>query len=141
MGRRWLCLMFCTVAACTAPTWSWQDLRTPPRSSADADLAACRSYAASQYRPGVPAGSPYLKDHPQSPPLELEAADVPPATGPWHADREPFPYTNRNGTSVHGVIVPYTGYPGELDYHPGFLDALVEKCMTDRGWGYRPAAP
>jgi hypothetical protein len=62
-------------------------------------------------------------------------------TGIWHADREPFPYTNRNGESRHGVVVPYTGYPGELDYHPEYLDALVEKCMADRGWIFRQVEP
>lgn len=139
MSRLWLSLLLFAVTACSAKTWSWQDLRTPSRSNPEEDLASCRSYAASQYRPGIPAGSPYLHDHLQPSSPEEEFADNPPGTGSWQPDREPFPLTTRNGESVHGVIVLYTGYPGELDYHPGYLDALVEKCMADHGWAYRPA--
>lgn len=139
MCRLWFSLLLFAVTACTAQTWTWQDLGTPSRPGPDADLAFCRSYASSQYVPGIPAGDPYLRDHPNPPEPGREPADAQAGTGTWHPDREPFPYTNRSGESLHGVTVPYTGYPGELDYHPGYLDALVEKCMADRGWVYRPA--
>jgi hypothetical protein len=137
-------LLFCvTIAAgCTATPWSWQDTRTPARPDATADLDDCRSYAAAQYAPGTPAGDPYL----QAPPnyrdpgwSDTRAADPDQAaTGIWHPDREPYPYTNQMRQDRHGVVVPYTGYPGYLDYHPGYLDALVEKCMIDRGWIFQP---
>ncbi|MCM2263604.1 MAG: hypothetical protein NDI73_00265 [Desulfuromonadales bacterium] len=138
MYRLWLILLLIGTVGCAATPWDWQDVRTPPRASSEADLAACRSYASAQYSPGIPAGDPYLKDHPLPEPLDQEMADIDPGTGIWHPDREPFPYTNRSRESIHGVVVPYTGYPGELDYHPDYLDALVEKCMADRGWAFRP---
>lgn len=141
MNRLWLTLLLIGTAGCTAAPWSWQDVRTPPRASAEADLTACRSYASAQYSPGIPAGDPYLDDHPPKAALDLEGPASAPGTGTWHPDREPFPYTNRSQESSHGVVVPYTGYPGELDYHPDYLDALVEKCMADRGWAYRPGTP
>lgn len=141
MNRSWLMILLIGVAGCAAAPWTWQDVRSPPRASAEADLAACRSYASAQYSPGTPAGDPYLNDRPPAMDLGPELAGGDPVGGTWRPDREPFPYTNRNQESIHGVIVPYTGYPGELDYHPDYLDALVEKCMADRGWAYRPAAP
>jgi hypothetical protein len=133
-----LLIMLLGTAGCAATPWSWQDLGTPPRASADADLAACRSYAAAQYAPGVPAGDPYLKNHPEALPLDQDAPAVEPGTGTWHPDREPFPYANRSQKPGQGVVVPYTGYPGYLDYHPDYLEALVGKCMADRGWVFRP---
>lgn len=138
MCRLWLILFLVGTAGCTAAPWGWQDIRTPPRLDHEADLAACRSYASAQYSPGIPAGDRYLEDHPLPSSPDQDMPDSDPATGTWHPDREPFPYTNRNQKSIHGVVVPYTGYPGELDYHPDYLDALVEKCMADRGWAYRP---
>lgn len=143
MRKIWLLLFWCgIVSGCTATPWSWQDTRTPARLGADADLDACRSYAAAQYSPGVPAGDPYLQapiNYPDSTPLDATAVDPDrSATGTWHPDREPYPYTNQTREDQHGVVVPYTGYPGYLDYHPGYLDALVEKCMADRGWVFRP---
>ena len=39
----------------------------------------------------------------------------------------------------HDVPVEYTGYPGELDYYPDYLDDIFEKCMQDKGWQYLPA--
>ena len=134
-----ICLL--GTAGCTATPWSWQDLGSPPRESAETDLAACRSYAAAQYSPGVPAGDRYLKDQPATLPLDPESRTPPPGLGPWHADREPFPTTSSSQVSLHGVVVPYTGYPGSYDYHPGYLDALVEKCMREKGWAFRPAEP
>lgn len=138
MYRLWLVLLMVGMIGCAAPHWTWQDTRKPGRTSADGDLAACRSYASSQYSPGTPSGDPYLIDQLTPRPFIDENPDNPLGTGIWHSDREPFPYANRNGGSLHGVVVPYTGYPGELDYHPEYLDALVEKCMADRGWVYRP---
>lgn len=113
------------MAACTTSPWVWQDTRNPVRDDASADLAACRSYASAQYRPGIPAGDPYL--------AERDGID------PWLPDRDPLPPTGLSQQTLHGVPVPYTGYPGYQDYHPGFLDALVEKCMADRGWVFAPA--
>jgi len=140
MNRLRLMLLLLGTAGCAATPWSWQDVRTPPRENSEADLTACRSYASAQYSPGMPAGDPFLEDHPPlTPPLDQELPEDNPGTGTWHPDREPFPFTNRNQESLHGAVVPYTGYPGELDYHPDYLDALVEKCMADRGWAYRPA--
>lgn len=139
-----LLLFLCVLGAagCSAPQWVWQDTRAPARADFAPDLAACRSYAASQYRPGVPAGDPYLEQLQVAPAQDLRAEQDPggnqPGTGTWHPDREPFPETNIRAESTHQVVVPYTGYPGYLDYHPGFLDALVEKCMRDRGWIYVP---
>lgn len=141
MYRLWLVLLMSGIAGCAATDWNWQDTRTPARPGAEADLAACRSYASSQYTPGMPSGDSFLRDPLAPRPFVDENPDNPLGTGLWHSDREPFPYTNRNRESLHGVVVPYTGYPGELDYHPGYLDALVEKCMADRGWRYRPVAP
>jgi hypothetical protein len=45
-------------------------------------------------------------------------------------------------TSIQSRLMmsEYTGYPGELDYHPEYLDDILEKCMSDRGWEYRPEA-
>lgn len=140
MNRWWLLALTISLGGCAATPWSWQDTRTPVRADPAADLAACRSYASSQYAPGIPAGDPYQRYQPDSPP-DQQDPDNPPGTGTWHPDREPFPYTNRDRESLHGVVVPYTGYPGELDYHPEYLDALVEKCMADRGWAYRPLEP
>lgn len=127
-------LSFLAVAGCTSPAWVWQDPREPSRTSPEADLAACRSHASAQYRPGIPAGDPYLRGQNAG-----AAGDAPAGTGTWHPDREPFPSISRSQEALHGVAVPYTGYPGYLDYHPGFLDALVEKCMADRGWVFQPA--
>lgn len=138
MHRLWLMFLLIGAAGCATTPWGWQDIRTPPRANSDADLAACRSYASAQYSPGIPAGDPFLDDHPPAVELDHEMPGGEPGTGSWHPDREPFPYTNRNQESIHGVVVPYTGYPGDLDYHPEYLDALVEKCMADRGWAYRP---
>lgn len=137
MSRLWLMVMILGIVGCVPTPWAWQDTRTPARSAPEADLAACRSYASSQYSPGLPAGDPYLKDFPAQSSGQ-GYPDNQPGAGVWHPDREPFPYTNRDRDSLHGVVVPYTGYPGELDYHPDYLDALVEKCMADRGWAYRP---
>ena len=144
--RWWLLFSVGIVCGCTATPWSWQDTRTPARFDANADLNACRSYASAQYAPGVPAGDPYQQtptNYQDPVPLAKDTGNPDhAATGTWHPDREPFPYTsNYRGESQHGVVVPYTGYPGYYDYHPDYLDALVEKCMADRGWAYRPTPP
>ncbi len=146
MSKFWLVffLFTLTMAGCTPTPFSWQDTRVPARFDASADLDACRSYAAAQYSPGVPAGDPYRQTQVNYPdPIPLDPPQENPdrsATGTWHPDREPFPTTNAERSNRHDVVVPYTGYPGDLDYHPGYLDALVEKCMSDRGWVYRPAS-
>jgi hypothetical protein len=144
MFRLWLLFLLAGIGSgCTATPWSWQDTGTPARLDASADLDACRSYASSQYTPGVPAGDSYQQIPVNyADPAPLDKTSTNPgstATGTWHPDREPFPYTsNYQGESRHGVVVPYTGYPGYYDYDPGYLDALVEKCMADRGWSFRP---
>ena len=132
---RGIILVFTTVLmfGCAAPAiYTWQDSREPSRDDATADLEECRNYAARQYRPGIPAGAPYLKDQPIATDEMIEYSQ-----GEWRPDRSPFPTTNINSQPVHEVTVDYTGYPGELDYSPGYLDAILEKCMLDRGWEYR----
>ncbi|GEM_PF-2154072 len=145
MANMWppLFLLVLTVAGCTPTPFSWQDTRVPARFDARADLDVCRSHAAAQYSPGVPKGDPYRQsqvNYPDPAPLE-QPQDNPDrsATSTWHPDREPFPVTNAERSNRHEVVVPYTGYPGYLDYHPDYLDDLVEKCMADRGWVYRPS--
>lgn len=122
------------LAACAAPVqYTWQDSREPARESATTDLDECRAYAARQYKPGMPAGEPYLRD------AEIEARAVDGKTsGEWRPDRSPFKTTNINAQPIHDVPVDYTGYPGELDYSPHYLDDILEKCMHDRGWLYEP---
>lgn len=135
---RCLALLLTTLqlVSCTATApYVWQDTRQPPRADASIDLEACQAYAARQYRPGMPTGTPYLQDRQG---LSDEAPEA--AGGTWRPDREPFPTTNVNALPVHDVPVDYTGYPGYLDYSPGYLDAILEKCMRDRGWVYAVAA-
>jgi hypothetical protein len=118
---------------CTAPVpYAWQDMRQPARETAATDLEECRAFAARQYRPGMPAGEPFLKDQPN-------VADIPAENnrgGEWRPDRSPWPTTNVNAQPVHDIPVEYTGFPGELDYSPDYLDDILEKCMHDRGWSY-----
>ncbi len=115
------------VLGCTVPSpYTWQDTRQPARDDATADLKRCQDYAARQYRPGIPMGEPYLKN---------QAGDQSTNKKP------PFPTTNINAQPIHKVPVDYTGYPGELDYYPSYLDDILEKCMQDHGWRYLPPAP
>lgn len=131
-------ILFCFVAAfwagcsTTAP-YTWQDTRQPEREDSLADLEYCRTYAARQYRPGIPAGDAYLDNRERSDDSPEESKQQ-----EWRPDRSPYPVTNINEQTIHKVPVDYTGYPGELDYSPGYLDAILEKCMFDRGWEYRP---
>jgi len=78
-------------------------------------------------------GEPFLKD-------QGNKTDVMDNTtrGEWRPDRSPFPTTSINSLPVHEIPVEYTGYPGELDYYPSYLDDILEKCMQDRGWTYQP---
>ena len=129
-----LLLIIILLHGCTPPApYTWQDTRQPVRDDATADLEECLIYTARQYRPGIPAGEPYLKD--QTNQGEESNED---SAGQWRPDRTPFPTTNINAQPIHDVPVDYTGYAGELDYSPGYLDAILEKCMHDRGWGYEP---
>lgn len=131
-----LVLLFVTffLFSCTSPAiYSWQDIREPAREDATVDLEECRSYAARQYRPGMPSGEPYLTTQSES--ASEFTGNV---HGEWRPDRDPFKDTNTNSMPVHDVPVEYTGYPGELDYHPEYLDDILEKCMSDRGWEFRP---
>ena len=121
--------------SCASPLpYAWQDMRQPARESAATDLEECRAFAARQYRPGMPAGETYLKD--QSDVAMAPSGDN--RGGEWRPDRSPWPTTNANAQPVHDVPVDYTGYPGELDYSPDYLDDILEKCMHDRGWSYEP---
>ena len=119
--------------SCTVSTpYSWQDTREPARDDATADLEKCRSYAAKQYRPGMPTGDPYLKGLPNRTEQMNEYKQ-----GEWRPDRSPFQRTNINALPIHKVPVDYTGYPGELDYYPDYLDDILENCMNDKGWAYQ----
>lgn len=132
-----------TLLACGTPTeFNWQDNYQPPRESVDADLEECKAYAARQYQPGTPTGTPYLEQYKGYPhgyewggePNEMRPYEQ----GEWRPDRDPSQNININSLPTHNVKVDYTGYPGELDYYPGYLDAILEKCMSDRGWVYQP---
>lgn len=129
-----LLLITAQLFGCTASMpYTWQDTRQPARTDVSVDLEACRVYAAAQYRPGIPTGTPYLQDR-----TGASAETSEEHRGTWRPDRSPFPTTNINMQPVHDVPVDYTGYPGYLDYSPGYLDAILEKCMLDRGWVYAP---
>jgi hypothetical protein len=117
------------------PPYTWQDMREPSRQEASVDLEECRAYAARQYKPGIPTGEPYLRDsHTQD---DFMAENE---MGVWRPDRNPTDTININSESIHDVPTEYTGYPGELDYDPEYLDDILEKCMSDRGWEFRPEA-
>lgn len=119
---------------CTTPVpYAWLDMNQQLRKNATGDLDDCRAYAARQYHPGVPAGEPYLTSQ-----TGTAAGKKEDSFGEWRSDRSPFPATSINAQPVHKVPVSYTGYPGEFDYYPGYLDDILEKCMFDRGWSYQP---
>ncbi len=127
-------LIIILTAGCSAPTiYTWQDTRTSAREDVSSDIKICQDYAARQYKPGVPAGEPYLKEQetPPDPTAEYK-------TGEWRPDRDPHRETNVRSTPIHDVPTEYTGYPGELDYYPDYLDDIFEKCMNDKGWEYKP---
>jgi hypothetical protein len=113
--------------------YTWQDMRMPAREHASMDLEECRAYAARQYKPGTPTGEPYLRDNHKQDYFFAENE-----MGTWRPDRNPTSTININSEPIHDVPTEYTGYPGELDYHPHYLDDILEKCMSDRGWEYRP---
>lgn len=120
--------------SCASQTpYSWQDKREPAREEATMDLEECRAYAARQYKPGIPTGEPYLRDSQAQDDFMTENE-----MGTWRPDRNPTATININAVPTHDVPTEYTGYPGELDYHPDYLDDILEKCMSDRGWEYRP---
>lgn len=130
MLRTLVLISTAVLVACVAQRpYTWQDIRSPARADAQPDLAECTSYAARQYQPGKPKGEPY-----QQKTSEAVADSVNDSAQEWRADRTPFPTTGIHSQSVHDVPVDYTGYPGELDYSPGYLDDILEKCMLDRGW-------
>lgn len=124
-------LLIILISGCATAPWEWHDTSAAARISAGHDLAECRSYASSQYRPGIPSGDPFLEKEAS---LSGEDSGQKPAGGLWHTDREPFPHAR----TTHNVVVPYTGYPGYLDHYAEYLDALVERCMTARNWRYGP---
>jgi len=113
-------------AACTPSSqYAWVDIRTPSRDDATVDLEFCRDYAARQYQVGNPAGEDYLNNQEERM-----------GNGEWRPDRSPDSMVNVNALPRHDIPVDYTGYPGELDYYPHYLDDILEKCMRDRGWEY-----
>lgn len=114
-------------------TYTWQDVREPSRQEASMDLEECRAYAARQYKPGIPAGEPYLRENHAQEDFMAENK-----MGTWRPDRNPTSTININSMPTHDVPTEYTGYPGELDYDPEYLDAILEKCMSDKGWEFRP---
>jgi hypothetical protein len=99
------------------------------------DLEVCKAFAARQYKPGTPAGEPYLSDLHRQDDFVAENR-----MGVWREDRNPASIVNINSEPIHDVPTEYTGYPGELDYSPEYLDQILEKCMFDRGWEYKPEA-
>ena len=119
---------------CASPSpYAWQDTRQPVREDVTVDLEQCRTYTAKQYQPGVPMGDPYLKEQGnKTERMENSSHEE------WRPDRSPFPTTNNNYLPIHDIPVDYTGYPGALDYYPSYLDDILEKCMQDRGWTYKP---
>ena len=124
--------LFCLCIACSPPPqYAWQDTRTPPRDDVSTDLQTCRDFTARQYRPGVPTGEEYIKENDTG--MELEETST---QGTWRPDRSPVEEVNTYTTPRHDIPVDYTGYPGELDYYPHYLDDILEKCMRDKGWVY-----
>lgn len=113
------------------PQYAWQDTRIPSREDATVDLEACREFASRQYTPGMPAGVEYQQQHDD----DMGAAEMT-TTGEWRPDRSPNKAVSVHALPRHDVQTDYTGYPGELDYYPNYLDDIVEKCMRDRGWEY-----
>ena len=127
-------LFFILVTSCAPhPPYTWQDTRAPARESAAVDMQACREFTSRQYQPGIPAGEPYLDE--QKAPADPTAEYT---TGEWRLDRDPLQQRSIDSLPTHDVNVEYTGYPGELDYHPDYLDDIFEKCMNDKGWEYKP---
>lgn len=119
-------------ASCTSlPQYTWQDTRTPAREDASLDLEECRDFASRQYRPGMPSGEEYLRTQEDDSPLAETTT-----SGEWRPDRAPGQTISVHALPRHDVPAEYTGFPGELDYHPNYLDDILEKCMRDRGWEY-----
>ena len=119
-------------AACSSfPQYSWQDTRSSTRDDATTDLEECREFASIQYKPGMPAGEEYLSTQGHDMPLSETNA-----SGEWRPDRSPDQTVRVHALPKHDVPVEYTGFPGELDYYPNYLDDILEKCMRDRGWEY-----
>jgi len=137
MIRNLIILAVATALTACAPTpYQWRDTQGTGREDATADLEYCKEYAAAQYSPGVPAGSSYLganKAHSLAWDKNQEKG-----FGEWRPDRDPSRNININTLPTHSVDVDYTGYPGELDYYPDYLDDILGKCMQDRGWAYQP---
>lgn len=113
--------------------YTWQEMQEPRQDDFRIDLEACRAYAARQYKPGIPAGTPYLGDIYTQDDFMAENE-----RGVWRPDRNPTERVNINSLPVHDITTEYTGYPGEFDYNPDALDEILEKCMSDHGWEYRP---
>ena len=132
MFTRFIMLTLLIINTSCAPStqYTWHDTTGKDRDDAASDFKACRDFASQQYRPGMPAGEEYLRGTKN----EVDLYENP--TGEWRPDRSPYKTVNIDAMPQHDVPVGYTGYPGELDYYPDYLDDLLEKCMQDRGWEY-----
>ena len=132
MLTRFIVLSMLIINTSCAPATqnTWQDTTGQGSEAAAKALEICRDFASRQYQPGVPAGEEYLKNQTD------EAVFYERTTGGWRPDRSPHKTVNINAMPLHDVHVDYTGYPGELDYYPNYLDDILEKCMRDRGWEY-----
>ena len=134
-------LILIVIFSCAPTDYEWHYQREPTRHNYTDDLEYCRAFAAKQYQPGIPTGSPYLEDgqvYPDSSNQNLIFKDQASQDKKvWHPDRDPDQLTNLNRQPVHAVPKRYTGYPGYLDYYPSYLDDILGKCMRDRGWVFR----
>lgn len=125
------------LSSCISPSqYAWQDTRTPARASANQDLEYCKEYTAQQYKPGTPTGEPFLSEEEKNRLIDQERP-----LDEWRTDRTPFRTTSINQQPIHDVPTDYTGYPAELDYYPEYMDDILEKCMSNRGWEYLPVKP
>ena len=66
---------------------------------------------------GIPTGTSYRQNLTVESERVSEENDVEARTGDLA--------TNDNTHPGHNVQVDYTGYPGYLDYSPGYLDAIL----------------
>ncbi|MDT8441460.1 MAG: hypothetical protein RQ723_07350 [Desulfuromonadales bacterium] len=125
------------MCACGPIDYCWQDQYQLNREDFSADLAHCKDYAARQYRPGIPAGTPYRAED-AGYPHGQDTIGTEITAGEWRPDRNPMRWISISTPNRHEVDTAYTGYPGALDYAPNYTDDILEKCMSDRGWAYLP---
>lgn len=122
------------IFGCAQPQkYSWVDTRDPARESIQSDYEACQEFTSKQYKPGIPTGEAFLSEEDVNRRIRNEQS-----LDEWRPDKNPLQTRNINEQSTHDIDVDFTGYPGELDYYPSYLDDIFEKCMRDRGWIYTP---